>query len=732
MKFLKKGTYGKTRYLDTPIYIDTETSWNHDPEDPKTWIVSIQVSFNGKQLFLRRPSELMEWLNDQIRTYDLNNERRCLVVIHNHSFDLSYLLPYIQLYLPYKEDHSCILQDEHKIINYRQGGLDFRCSYMLTQKSLEKLGKDLNVEHKKKVGMYDYNRIHYQDDAISQQEQDYAIYDVISLAECYEKQMQLHGDTAASIPLTATGYIRRKLRASCKKDRYYRNKYFTKTKLTAETYPMQRGSYAGGYAHNNRYFREKVIRPEEYGMQYIKHRDFRSHYPTQMRKNLQPLGKPQIYYDCGSAASRYLNPNISIEEILALSPRFSTVTALCIHACQLKDPKFPFPILQESKLEFESFEDHANMRIWADNGRVLKIQPKSDDVFCMVYVQERTLRLLYDQYDIDGVIAKVMRIPNKPLPACISDVIDELFKAKTDLKYKVKECEERYGSFADETFNAKAELMITKSLLNAIYGCCCFDPVRYNFDIDYERENPIFISNSIKTVEDIQKILDEYYKSRNNFLPYQLGCSITDQAKFELFEYMEVIGPENVLYCDTDSLFYLSNDEIEKKVEALNEKKRKTAPYVTDSKGNKIYYDVFEEEPDVIAFKGLHSKCYGVVIDQNGRPELQVTIAGVPARTIIGMDGETPIYKTREEELSEGTKDPFEALDNLSEDMIFRINTGTTCDYSTMGKPHIEMINGHRIETAGGAIIQKLDAKQVKNMDLDEDIDFTPMKGELL
>lgn len=736
MRFLKKGAFSKIQILDTPCFIDTETSWNHDNENPQAWITSIQVSFNGKEYFYRKPSELMEFLNKQINTYNLNSYRRMCIIIHNQSYDISYLLPYIQAYLPYKDEHNALLLDGHKIVNYRQGGLDFRCSYLLTLKSLEKLGEEHNVEHKKKVGLYDYDKIHFQNDVLSDNEKTYAIYDVISLSECFLKQLQIHDDTTASVPLTHTGYIRRKLRSSCRKDKYYRNTYFTKTKLNSEQYKFCNLSYSGGYTHNNRFLREQIITPEQFGYKYIKHRDFRSHYPSQMRTYMLPLGKCTTYFDIEDKNSVMMSPDISFDEILALSPNFYTITKIAINKMQLKDKKITMPIMQESKIFYREPEDSKMFRVWSDNGRVLQIDPKSENVFFETYVSNYTLSILREQYHIEGYIMKVYRWLNKPIPECMANVIDELFKAKSDLKYKVKECEEKFGMFASPTYDAKSELSLAKSLLNAIYGCCCMNPVRVEYDIDFDLSEPIFLKKFIKTDEDIQESLDKYYSSRNNFLPYQMGCAITDMAKYELFEFIKVIGYDNVIYVDTDSIFYLSNDEIEKKVEELNKKKNTTAPYVIDAKGNRIYYDVFEDEPNPLAFKGLHSKCYGIVTkNKNNEDELQVTIAGVPSRTIIDMKDDKPVYLTREEELAGITAEmkrnnpdikidnAFEALNNLEDGMTFYTNTGTTCKY-TSHKPEIIFVDGHRIETAGGAIIEKLESKVVKNMDLDETTDF--------
>ena len=78
-----------------------------------------------------------------------------------------------------------------------------------------------------------------------------------------------------------------------------------------------------------------------------------------------------------------------------------------------------------------------------------------------------------------------------------------------------------------------------------------------------------------------------------------------------------------------------------------------TPKYVTVN-NEKIYYDVFESERDITHFKSLHSKCYGYI---NTKGELKLTIAGIPARTIIGMKDGSPVYLTREEELAGITKE---------------------------------------------------------------------------
>lgn len=705
-------------YCSEPLYLDIETAWNHSEENPISWVVSVQVKFDGVYQLFRSPIELMEYLNLLCDTYELCKTKRIVIYIHNASYDLSYLIQYIQLYLPYKEDRFGIYDGEHKIITYQQGGYEFRCTFMLTQQSLEKWSESMNVEHKKKVGLYDYSKVIYQDTELSDSECMYDEYDILAMEESFAQQLKLHGDNITTVPLTMTGYIRRKLRLSCIYDRYYREKYFYNSRLDAESYEFCKKSYAGGFTHNNRFYRGVLVKALG------GHRDFRSHYPSQMTTYPLPFGKPEVYYDITKKYYRETHKKINVQQILDLYPRFSTITKLQIVKMELKSNEITMPFMQVSKMYGITKDD----KLIADNGRLLKLIKGK----FTTYVDNHTLKILLEQYNIKGTIIKVYRFKNYKLPDCMRTVIDELYKAKTDLKILEKECEEQYGKFSEETINAHMQLMLSKSLLNSIYGCMAMNPIRMKYDMDFEQAEPFIITKAYETQEELQEALDDYYNGFNNFLPYQVGCFITQLAKYELYEYIKCIGYDKVLYCDTDSIFYLKDDETEKRIEALNAEKNKTAPYIIDSKGNRVYYDSFDKEEDWLAFKGLHSKCYGIVTTKE---ELQITVAGIPARTLIYMQGEKPLYLTREEELSGITekvkrknpdikiKDAYKALERLENGRTFYTNTGTTCKYEFISPQEIE-IDGHTVHTAGGAIIQKLQSKMIKDIDCDETIEI--------
>ena len=722
IKGVKFAIHKRRLYCLEPVYLDIETSNNHatDPKDLITWVSSIQVKFNGFYYLLRTPEELIEFYmtlyNELDLSYDPESEIPCKVItlIHNASYDLSYLIPYFMRDLPdYNDGYQGIIEGANKFLSYQQGPFEWRCTYRLSNMSLSKWSSELDVKHKKKVGLYDYDRIIYQDSKLDKNEELYDRYDIEALQDCYEANNAYHNDTLLTAPLTFTGYVRRELRQSCRKDKYYRQKYFSKTRLDAELYYAYLKSYAGGLTHNNRIYKNKLILAghkyqyfdEMITVPLIGHSDFRSHYPSQMTCYPYPVGKPALFYDVD-----YETNPITIDDILSYYPEESSMSVIRFYDAELIDPRISMPFMQFSKCYNGRFDKKR-----LDNGRVIFLEGS-----WIMYVDNLTLQILSEQYRLKYEVLKVWLISNGPMPEPIREVVDKYFKGKSDKKNIVNELTDKYGKLDPRTVNASFDLMQTKVLLNSIYGCTATNPLRNTYQINNEFE--FSIKEDYGTLEDIQAGLDKFYKSYNNFLPYIYGCTVTSLARFELYQYIKAIGYDKVLYVDTDSAFYIKDEQTVKAINDLNEKKKQTAHFVTLDNGKTEYYDAFTSEPDCIAFKGLHSKCYGVVTDKG----LELTIAGVPARTITGLDeNNEPIYLTREAELSEGVDDPVKALDRLTDDFTFKVNTGASAIYvgatgnNTPRVPTYVNVNGHIVSTAGGCVIKKLDSKKVHDIDYD-------------
>ena len=750
------------------IHADIETA--HSADYSHTWMVSCQLKFAGSYKMVRTPSEFIAYLKDMIDTFGLDSGRRVFCYFHNLSFDFSYLLPWVQMCLPDYEDRSGLYDGRNRIITYTQGAFEFRCSYLLSSCSLEKWCEEMNAEHKKKVGLYDYDREIFQDSELDADSALYDEYDVLAMEDCLRAQMAAYKDTLASIPLTSTAYIRRILRNNCQCDPNYREDIFKRSMIDAESYSMLLQAYAGGYTHMNRYFKAKTIKADcinawpskklylDLRRKRLKHRDFRSHYPTQMRASKNhplPWGKVDHFYSYEEREGyrRIYGHDMRIEDLFNMWPEYTTISMIRIKDMKLKDKSITMPFMQNSKM----FNRSEGFRVMNDNGRALATFGEFT-----TYIDNLTLKIIYEQYDFEYCILKVDRFENMDTPLPIADVIDDLFKKKSDYKIEYKKYRKKYGENDERTINALFNLNQSKKLLNAIYGCCSTAIVRAEDDIDWiayyqHRVEDPYTSERATTLQEKQKKIDKFYKSRNSFLPYQIGVMICSSARFELYEYITTIGYENILYGDTDSLFYITDDDIEARVEALNREKHAAAPYIVNSKGEEVYYDVFEEEPDILSFRGLHSKCYAVTQETEDGVELVATIAGVPKRTIIGMNGEEPIYLTREEEMSGITSedkiraekeyvelckkdpaakkkilyDPEKGINNLKEGYKFTVNTGFSAKYIIEPEAGVIEVDGHMVETSGGCIIRKLPEKIIHDYNTMEfDVKFSDLYME--
>ena len=641
------------------LFLDIESSWNHDDNHPITWMSSCCIREGKKTFTFRYPEEVVEF-------YSAISEPT-ITYIHKIAFDMSYLKPYLQTLGDCEE----LKNGSHDYYYIRFGHHEFRDSWKLANCSLDKWGKIYGITHKKLVGYYNYNKIIYQDTDLTVAERAYMETDVLALQECVDVEMDLHHRKLQDMPLTSTGYVRQELKAACR-DRGYREKFFRP--IDTWLYRMALQSYSGGYTHLNRFYGGVLTEG------HIVHRDFTSHYPTQMRKRKFPFGR-QRKISC-----------YDIPEILHKTEDgdWSILAEIRVHKARLRDDKISMPILQELKLKNFEYKN-----ILTDNGRLLY----TDGDFT-IYVDNVRLKWIYEQYQFDSYeIVNAYLIKNEYMPEPICRVIDHYFKAKAELKTK-KDINSVYAM----------EYYRVKKLLNAIYGCCATNPLKYSLGLDIVK----CLHSDEELVQEVYekttKGLEKYFDSRNNFLNYLMGIYVTAYAMDELFEYIKLIGYDKVLYVDTDSIFYIYSEEIEEKIESLNRVKKTI--YVTLDNGDKVYYDDFVVEETVQAFKGLHSKCYGVVADDT----LHVTIAGIPETTnILGKDitreDELRIFRDKGDYNSE-----IEALDRLDNGLIFRVCTGTSATYITMETTIIN-VDGHEIHTAGGCIIKQLPEKEIAALD---------------
>ena len=668
------GTKKKAPLLSEAVYLDTETSNNYDDEtgEGSTWIYQWAFRWCRETAIGRTPEQLLDTLERVDRANGLTREGlRCVIFIHNASYDLSYLMPY------FKDRYGIgkiLATAAHKIITFESGPWIVRCTYYLSNRSLYKWGADLKIRHGKRKGLIDYNVRRYQDSKLTRKDWVYQIYDVVALEECVLAEMHAEHDNLMTMPLTSTGYVRRDARRLAREAGDW--KEFQRTRLNADTYLALRAAFSGGLVHGNRFVSGKIVRMiDENGTVMGRHRDKRSYYPSELRKKI--LGFPE-----GPWEEYYLyrgEIGCTWEELDELREDNCELITVLLGPVEIKKGE-TLPYLQESKCLLGA-DLGFKVKI-SDNGRVLKTEG-----YTVLTMTELDWEILRKQYDMpDTKILRVFLSRRGAIPGYLAKLIDWRFCDKSMLKDRANAMEE-----GPEKEDMEINVTKSKNRLNGIFGMAATDVVRTEYELDPETWE---WSHQLISKEMIEEKLDQYYKNRNSFMRYQIGVYTTAWARYDLMQMYWLIGPENFLYADTDSIFYQSTPEIEERIEAYNRKcyeESIACGAFIEYDGKIVTYDSFDEEtyakkPERIKrFVFLHAKAYAYERDDDS---MKITVAGVAK-----SDGKKT---TREKELG--------SLENFKAGFVFR-KCGSTAAVYLVGEPEIVTVEGHRISTAGGCVL---------------------------
>lgn len=684
------------------LALDTETS--HLKDYSEAWMYQWCFSYptNNKNVRLlvygRKPYELALTLFKIKGTLGVDEEHKLPIYIHNLSYDYAYIKDYLEKI--WEEKGTVLAVGNHKLISYEIDGLVFKCSYKLSLKSLDGWCKELGTKHRKLKGTIDYDKIRYQDSPLTRKDWKYMFYDIICLDEAIFKQLEKWNDDLITIPLTNTGYVRREARKAFKKDKKNRDN-FLKKKLDYDTYNMLKKEFAGGLTHGNRFYADYTINidviNEKLGRNdyMIKHRDFASHYPSQQMCYGAPTSKFTLYMERTEE-----NP-ITKEMVFELCKKRCVLINMVVKELEL-DESVTLPYAQVSKFKEGAI---GNIKYIEDNGRILKLESG----YSVITLNEYDFKWMVKQYKkFKFEVLSVYTASKGRFPKYLTDTVKEFFYQKSYYKAEEKRLEAEGVSEDDPIYiENHLNLMIAKGMLNAIYGMSATDPVRTSY---YEKEDGEWDKEEL-TIENIVDKLEKFYENKNSFMNYELGCWTTSLARNELLTFVEIVGYENFLYADTDSIFYLSTPEIEAKIEAKNEEFRKIDEeqgWYVEVNGEKTYFNQFElEKEEITKFKFLRAKCYAYIVKKDNKEELKTTIAGVKKH---GRNN-----NTRVKELGN--------IENLKSQYVFKDCGGTVIKHLNR-RPEEININGHLTQISSAAIITPTDKTLHSMEEIGEDTMF--------
>ena len=579
------------------------------------WTISLRaLHYNIVTLYGFKPSEMIECIS---KLHEILPGDRTVIYFHNLAYDYVFLRKFMYEVwgLP---DKQLATKSHYPIWIKFENEINFKDSLILSQRSLEKWGADLQIEHQKAVGFWDYDLIRDQDYQYSDDELTYAEYDTLAGVECLDKFMESINKDLTSIPYTSTGVLRHKTRVIGKAHRAH-DQYSRICIDNVELYQKANRIYHGGYTHANRYVVEYLIK------QSVKCFDFASSYPFVMLSEKYPMEK---YIAMGGEYT-------AADVLKWYHQDYSVLFTIKLENVHLKDLKFPMPYIQQSKIIY------CEAPI-LDNGRILDA-----DVIIMELC-ELDLYLIDRYYTYENDYVTDVYLAEKDyLPRWFTDLIFKLYSDKCELK------------FGDPVLYS-----ISKGLLNSCYGMCAQKNIMPDLTEDYQTGE---YYEAEKTQEEITAEYNKHINKRTSILPYQWSLYVTGYATLNLFKLGECAG--EWYYSDTDSVYGSdwNMDRLNKYNDTALDKLRANGYDILEIEGHTFQLGKAEPDGDYIEFKTMGAKRYAVR-KENG--EIKITVAGVPKKTGAACLNNS-LNNLRKGFVFEGTKTGKKTHTFLYNDKIF-------------------------------------------------------------
>ena len=170
------GKMDYIEYYNIPCSFDIETTSFIDDFGNKAATMYVwQLGLNGCVIVGRTWEEYIQVINRLVYNLSLWTKRRLILYVHN----LSYEFQFIRKLFSWIDDGIFSLDKRVPIYAVSTQGIEYRCSYILSGYSLEKLGDNLTkYKINKAVGLLDYNTIRHSETPLTKDELLYCVNDV--------------------------------------------------------------------------------------------------------------------------------------------------------------------------------------------------------------------------------------------------------------------------------------------------------------------------------------------------------------------------------------------------------------------------------------------------------------------------------------------------------------------------------------------------------------------------
>ena len=409
--------------IETTSFTDQVTKNDHNEKRSIMYIW--QLAINGRVIIGRTWNDFLYVMNHIVERLELSKYKRILCFIHNLSFEFSYICKLFDWLKVFS------ISKRKPIYALTTNGIEFRCSYLLTNYSLAKLGDQLHkYKVSKMVGDLDYSLIRTPLTPLSDKELQYCINDVLVVSAYIKEQIEAE-KYIYRIPMTCTGYCRRYVRKKClygerystwrKQYRKYKSLMNSLT-LTLDEYCQLKRAFQGGFTHSASEY-------STFTVENVDHVDFTSSYPYCLLSEEYPMSSSEVI-DVSK---------ISKEELEDYLRRYCCLFDVTFTNLR---PKFKY----ESYIP--AYKCFNKSLCIVNNGRV-----HSGTV--SLTITNVDMEIINFAYEFDYMEIANFRIYQKQyLPVELCRSLIELYKKKTELK-GVKDKEQEY--------------LVAKGLLNSCY-----------------------------------------------------------------------------------------------------------------------------------------------------------------------------------------------------------------------------------------------------------------------
>lgn len=692
--------YNPSDQLEHILGLFYQQSPEKQDKDTKRALMYVwQLAINGRCIIGRTWEEFISVINEITSYFELSSTKRMIIYVHNLAYEFQFMKDLFEW------EKVFAISSRKPIYALTKTGIEFRCSYILSNLSLANLGESLNkYKVYKMVGDLDYEKVRHKETKLTKKEIRYCIHDVLVVSAFIKEAIEAENNDITRLPLTATGYCRRYVRNCClggegkkaRQDQFkrYHDAISHLTISGIPEYNLMRRAFAGGFTHTSSLISGRTLFD-------VDSYDLCSAYPAVMvYESGYPMSKgKKVNVTSYKEFKHYMSLYCCIFDVTFtnLRPLVINENYISVSKCYKEDYK---PL---------SDKERQALNYVISNGRLVSGDKVS------ITITEVDFEIIEKMYDWDDIyIGEFYIYKRGRLPKEIVMAILKLYNDKTMLK----------GVEGKEDFYTKS-----KQLLNACYGMICTSIIQ---------PLNIYDNKAGWTIEDKDPLseLKRYNKSKKRFLFYPWAIYITCFVRKIILDAINYGFGDDYCYSDTDSIKAINSEKHEWYIKQFNktveEKIKLTSEYYNipfemfapkTIKGKVKMIGIFEKETEDgkwLAFKSLGAKRYMYLTYDR---KLILTVSGINKKVatpyIIKKYGKYGSFKAFNEDLiipAEYTgKLTHYYLDNpMSGDVMDY--EGNTIEYESMSGVYMEKTSySFSIESTYLSYLRSLQKGRYKN-----------------